>query len=203
MRDSVRYRGFTVGIGDLRWQQVGVQANALILQNGNVVQVINVGNNNGIVNVAVRGNVAINGGIVVQGNGNLVLQGAAVPGAGLSGPTLSGVLSIAADPRVHLLGVTGSELVQAEDEAGHRLIPPGGDSGRNGTSIVRGTMWSRSFALDAPEHVGKIVKTIRGQVVVTVALSEKTIEVKDPEKHQGEVLYRGGRSVPAAVRGDA
>ncbi len=126
--------------------------------------------------------------VLMQGVG----QAPAVP----AGPKLAGVLTLSADPRIHVLSVAGPDLVQAVDDAGNRLVPPAnGIAGSRLTNIVRGNSLSRSFALDAPEKIGRSIKTLRGEARVTVALQEKRIEVTDPEKHIGEILYKGDREV--------
>jgi hypothetical protein len=205
-RRNVVMRGLSVGISNLSWQPANA-GQILIQGNGGVLQIINgpgvnglVFNNGGVIRVvqANAGVLVINGAVNV---GNLqanavLMQGVGQAPAVPAGPKLAGVLTLSADPRIHVLSVAGPDLVQAVDDAGNRLVPPAnGIAGSRLTNIVRGNSLSRSFALDAPEKIGRSIKTLRGEARVTVALQEKRIEVTDPEKHIGEILYKGDREV--------
>ncbi|GAC1337843.1 MAG: hypothetical protein NVSMB14_04910 [Isosphaeraceae bacterium] len=133
--------------------------------------------------------------------GRVVEQGIGNPNAHRSLVTdnFSFRLQVLAEPRLMVAQNGQLKLIEATDDAGNSLMPPGATNG----NVVRhaayygynpgNTILQLAGPLTYPEHPGKTIKTLRGSVPVTVSsrkLDPVVITLKDAEGK----TFRAGES---------
>ena len=135
----------------------------------------------------------IGGRVVEQGNGDPNSHRALVT------DNFSFRIQVLAEPRLIVAQNGQLKLIEATDNAGHSLIPPGASNG----NVVRhaayygynpgNTTLQLAGQLTYPEHPGNTIKTLRGSVPVTVSsrkLDPVVITLKDAEGK----TFRAGES---------
>jgi hypothetical protein len=109
-------------------------------------------------------------------------------------------LQINPEPRMTLGPAANIQLVEAVDELGHSLLPTVGDDERafgptGMTGSAMGTTANLTIRLHRPEAPGKLIKTLRGTVEVSVAAPRSNPLVIPLEGAAGKTFQNDERRV--------